>query len=61
MHHLHSNQIPNILIKLAHEIIHVEEVIELPAFADHRVAKQIAQMHRFCIVGGGRGEVADVG
>ena len=60
MHDLDSNQVTHVLVKLAHEIIHVEEVVELPALADHRVAQEIAQTHCFGIVGGRRGEIADV-
>ena len=60
MHDLDSNKVAHVLVKLTHEIIHVEEVVELPALADHRVAQEIAQTHCFGIVGGRCGKVTDV-
>lgn len=50
MHHFHGNQTPYILVKLAHQEIHVDEVVELPAFADHGVAQDIAEAHGIDIV-----------
>lgn len=43
MHNLHLDQPSHILIKLAHQKVHIKEVIELPAFADQWIPENVAQ------------------
>lgn len=43
MHNLHLDEPSHILIKLAHQKVHIKEVIELPAFADQWIAENVAQ------------------
>lgn len=61
MHHLHLHQATDILIELRHQEIHVKEIIELPALADHRLPKDIAQSHCVHIVTLLGGKVLNVG
>lgn len=50
MHHLDLDQTSNVLIKLGHQKVHIEAVIELPTFTDHRISEDVAQLHRVDIV-----------
>lgn len=52
MHKFHIYQSPHILVELAHQEVDIEQVIELPALADHGVTKKIAQSDSVDIVTG---------
>jgi hypothetical protein len=60
MHNLHRHQISNIGIELPHKKVHIEEIIELPAFADQRVAEDLRQPDTVDIVFGGGRKVSNV-
>lgn len=51
MHNLYMDESPHILVKLAHQEINIEQVIELPAFTNHGVAQEVAQPDGVDIVG----------
>lgn len=50
MYNLDRYQISNILIELLHEKIHIEEKVELPAFADQGISQEIRQRDRVLII-----------
>lgn len=45
MHHLNLDQAANVLVKLGHQKVHIEAVVELPAFPNHRISEDVAQFH----------------
>jgi hypothetical protein len=60
MHHFDLHHAPNVFVELIHHKVHVEEVIEIPALADHWIPKDITQSDRVDIVTLTCGEVFDV-
>jgi hypothetical protein len=41
VNHFDLDQAPDILVKVGHEKVHIEKIIELPTFSDHRVAEDV--------------------
>lgn len=60
MDDLDLHDVPNIFIELIHQEIHVEQVIELPAFTDHRITQNVPQLDRFVIIPSRDGNVSYV-
>ena len=48
MNYFDLYKISDILVKLRHEEVNIEKIIELPALADHRIPEDVAQFH--CVV-----------
>jgi hypothetical protein len=60
MDYFDLHQSPNILVKLIHDKVHVEKVIEVPALANHWITKDVTQSDCVDIVALTWGKALDV-
>lgn len=54
------DHVSNIFIELIHQEIHVEQVIELPAFSDHWITQDVPELDSLIIISSRDGDIPNI-